>query len=77
MNPTVATPIITADVIGSPHSVDDSLRLSQEVIDRLHESARLVQSRVDRSRQLALESRVLIQSLAPFPIVTQPRRSIV
>jgi hypothetical protein len=77
MNPNVATPIVTADVIVSPRSVDDSLRLTQQVIDRLHESARLVQSRVDRSRQLASESRALIQSLAPFPVVNQPRRSIV
>jgi hypothetical protein len=46
-------------------SCENSLRLGQEIVDRLHESTRLLQARVDSSRQLVNENRLLLQSLTP------------
>jgi hypothetical protein len=48
----------------APVSCEDSLRLGQEVVDRLHEAARLLQVRVDFSRRLVGENRLLIASLS-------------
>jgi hypothetical protein len=57
--------------IVSPASCEDSLRLGQEVVDRLHESARLVQARVDSTRQLVHQNRLLIESLTTGLTVDQ------